>query len=63
MKQLLADIKSGEFAKKWVAENEAGCPNFEHVRQVERESKIEQVGAKLRKMMPFIDAVTIKPGD
>jgi ketol-acid reductoisomerase len=63
MKQLLADIRSGEFAKKWVAENEAGCPNFEHQRQVERESKIEQVGAKLRKMMPFIDAVTIKPGD
>ncbi len=63
MKQLLADIRSGDFAKKWVAENEAGCPNFEHQRQVERESKIEQVGAKLRKMMPFIDAVTIKPGD
>jgi ketol-acid reductoisomerase len=63
MKQLLAEIKSGEFAKKWVAENEAGTPNFEHVRQTEREQKIEQVGAKLRKMMPFIDAVTIKPGD
>jgi ketol-acid reductoisomerase len=63
MKQLLADIRSGEFAKKWIAENENGRPTFEHVRQSEREQKIEQVGAKLRKMMPFIDAVNIKPGD
>jgi ketol-acid reductoisomerase len=63
MKQLLSEIKSGEFAKKWIAENENGRPNFEHVRQTERDQKIEQVGAQLRKMMPFIDAVTIKPGD
>jgi ketol-acid reductoisomerase len=63
MKQLLADIRSGEFAKKWIVENENGCPNFEHQRQTEREQPLEQVGAKLRKMMPFIDAVNIKPGD
>jgi len=63
MKQLLAEIKSGEFAKKWINENETGRADFERVRQSERDSKIEQVGAQLRKMMPFIDAVTIKPGD
>src|ERR1700744_5392595 len=63
MKQLLADIRSGDFAKKWVGENESGRASFEQRRQSEREQQLELVGAKLRKMMPFIDAVTIKPGD
>jgi ketol-acid reductoisomerase len=63
MKQLLAEIKSGDFAKKWIAENESGRATFEHRRQTERDQPLELVGAKLRKMMPFIDAVTIKPGD
>jgi ketol-acid reductoisomerase len=63
MKQILAEIQSGEFAKKWIAENQNGRPNFEKVRQTEREQPIERVGAGLRKMMPFLDPVTIKPGD
>jgi ketol-acid reductoisomerase len=63
MKQLLAEIKDGSFAKRWISENEAGRPNFERRRQAERELLIEKVGADLRKMMPFVDPVTIKPGD
>ncbi|MGK3993908.1 ketol-acid reductoisomerase [Sorangium sp. So ce1024] len=63
MKRILADIQSGEFARKWIAENEAGRPKFEATRAKEREQKLEVVGANLRKMMPFIDPVTIKPGD
>ncbi|WP_434048140.1 MULTISPECIES: ketol-acid reductoisomerase [Sorangium] len=63
MKRILADIQSGEFARKWIAENEEGRPKFEATRSKEREQKLEVVGANLRKMMPFIDPVTIKPGD
>jgi ketol-acid reductoisomerase len=63
MKRILADIQSGEFARKWIAENEEGRPKFEATRAKEREQRLEVVGASLRKMMPFIDPVTIKPGD
>jgi ketol-acid reductoisomerase len=63
MKKLLDEIRSGEFAKRWIAENETGAKEFQRLRSQERESPIEVVGARLRKMMPFIDAVTIKPGD
>ncbi|HTN84053.1 MAG TPA: ketol-acid reductoisomerase [Sorangium sp.] len=63
MKRILAEIQNGEFARKWIAENEQGRPNFEATRAKEREQRLEVVGAKLRKMMPFIDPVTIKPGD
>jgi ketol-acid reductoisomerase len=63
MKRILAEIQSGEFARKWIAENEAGRPKFEATRAKEREQRLEIVGANLRKMMPFIDPVTIKPGD
>lgn len=63
MKKILGDIQSGSFAKKWIAENEAGRPKFEATREKEREQRLEVVGAALRKMMPFIEPVTIKPGD
>ncbi|WP_437300771.1 ketol-acid reductoisomerase [Sorangium sp. So ce426] len=63
MKRILAEIQSGEFARKWIAENEAGRPKFDATRAKEREQRLEIVGANLRKMMPFIDPVTIKPGD
>jgi ketol-acid reductoisomerase len=63
MKKILAEIQSGEFAKKWIAENEAGRPRFEAERAREREQPLERVGAALRQMMPFLDPVTIKPGD
>ena len=59
MKQLLAEIKDGSFAKAWIAENAAGRPNFEKRRASERELLIEQVGRKLRKMMTFVDAVDV----
>ncbi len=63
MKKILAEIQDGSFAKKWIDENKAGRPEFEKRRAAEREQQIEQVGAELRKMMPFVDPVTIKPGD
>jgi ketol-acid reductoisomerase len=59
MKQLLKEIQSGEFAKKWIAENENGCPNFKAMREQNRNHPIEVVGAKLRNMMPFLDPVQL----
>jgi ketol-acid reductoisomerase len=59
MKQLLEEIRSGQFAKQWIAENEAGCPNFKAMRERDRHHPIEVVGAKLRTMMPFLDPVQL----
>ncbi len=56
MRQLLADIQSGEFAKEWIAENRAGAENFQRMRDEAAGHQVEQVGSKLRKMMPWIDA-------
>ncbi|HMJ13610.1 MAG TPA: ketol-acid reductoisomerase [Polyangiaceae bacterium] len=63
MKRILADIQSGKFAKQWIAENQTGRPEFDKRRHDEREQILEKVGADLRKMMPFVDPVTIRPGD
>ena len=59
MKQILTDIQSGEFAKKWIAENEAGLPVYKATRDKELTHPIEVVGAKLRGMMPFLDPVQL----
>ncbi|HSE46995.1 MAG TPA: ketol-acid reductoisomerase [Gemmatimonadales bacterium] len=53
MRKILADIQSGAFAKEWLAECRAGGPHFAQLRERERDSGIEQVGAKLRAMMPW----------
>ncbi len=63
MKRILEDIQQGKFAKNWIDENKKGRPEFEQRRRGERELQIERVGAELRQMMPFVDPVTIKPGD
>ena len=56
MRQLLADIQSGEFAKEWIAENRAGAENFQRLRDEAAGHQVEQVGSELRKMMPWIEA-------
>jgi ketol-acid reductoisomerase len=55
MKQVLADIQSGEFAKEWIAENRAGAENFQRMRDEAAGHQIESVGKDLRSMMPWID--------
>ncbi|MFN8093616.1 MAG: ketol-acid reductoisomerase [Vicinamibacteria bacterium] len=59
MQRILDEIKSGQYAKRWVAENEAGRPVFNATRAAERSHQLEQVGAKLRPMMSFLDAVEV----
>jgi ketol-acid reductoisomerase len=56
MKELLADIQSGKFADEWVKENENGRPKMDAIRASEQSHSIEEVGKKLRGMMPFISA-------
>jgi ketol-acid reductoisomerase len=57
MKQLLQDVQDGTYAKAWIAENEKGRPEFNAMRNAERSHQIEQVGARLRQMMPFLKPV------
>ncbi len=54
MKKILKDIQSGEFAREWILENQAGRPVFSALRKKEKDYLIEQIGRKLRKMMPWI---------
>jgi ketol-acid reductoisomerase len=61
MKKMLEEIRNGTYAKTWIAENEQGRPHFNETRAREQEHPIEQVGAKLRAMMPFLDPVTVRP--
>jgi ketol-acid reductoisomerase len=61
MKKILAEIRDGSFAKAWIDENEKGCPNFLATRQREQTHRIEQLGPKLRAMMPFLQPV-VAPG-
>jgi ketol-acid reductoisomerase len=54
MKKVLTEIQEGKFARDWVLENQAGQPSFKATRRSEAEHPIEQVGEKLRAMMPWI---------
>jgi ketol-acid reductoisomerase len=63
MYQILQDIQDGSYARNWIEENEKGRPWFNEQRRLQQDHLIEQVGSQLRQMMPFIDPVTIRPGD
>ncbi len=61
MRQMLKEIQDGTYARKWIAENEAGRPWFKATRSREQEHPLEKVGAELRAMMPFLNPVTVRP--
>jgi ketol-acid reductoisomerase len=56
MRNILGEIQSGEFAKEWIAENEAGHENFDRMREEAASHEVEKVGGKLRGMMPWISS-------
>ena len=62
MKDVLSEIRDGSFAQRWIEENDRGRANFEARRRAEAEQPIEQVGARLREMMPFVQPVDRRPG-
>ena len=55
MKAVLRDIQDGTFARNWIAENEAGMPEFKRMMQADLDHPIEKVGADLRGRMDWLE--------
>jgi ketol-acid reductoisomerase len=55
MKEILANIQSGDFAREWIAENRAGKENFQRLRSEAATATIESTGKELRSHMSWID--------
>lgn len=56
MKKILTEIQTGQFAREWRAEFQAGLPNFKRLYEQDRSHPVEMVGRRLRKMMPWLNA-------
>ncbi len=54
MQKILKEVKSGKFAREWIKENELGRPNFNKLLQDGDNHAIEEVGKRLREMMPWM---------
>ena len=54
MKEILQDIQTGDFAREFIMENQTGTPKMKAMRRISKEHQIEQVGERLRAMMPWI---------
>jgi len=54
MRQILAEVQSGSFAREWILENQAGRPVYNALKRQESEHEIEVVGRQLRSMMPWL---------
>ncbi|MGB9405499.1 MAG: ketol-acid reductoisomerase [Candidatus Acidiferrales bacterium] len=59
MKKMLGRIQNGEFARQWIDENKTGRKNFNATRRKEQHQLIEDVGARLRGLMTFLNPVTV----
>ncbi len=59
MRKILAEIKDGTFANRWIAENQNGRPNYLARKEAETHHPIEKVGRELRKMMPFVNPIEV----
>jgi ketol-acid reductoisomerase len=55
MRRILAEVRDGSFAQRWIDEFDSGSPNFTAMSEAERQRQIEQTGAALRPMMSWID--------
>jgi ketol-acid reductoisomerase len=62
MRDVLKEIQDGSFAKRWVAESDSGRAEFNRLRAADRDHQIEQVGARLRAQMPFLNPVEVQAG-
>ncbi|ODS33716.1 MAG: ketol-acid reductoisomerase [Candidatus Scalindua rubra] len=56
MKKILSEIQNGSFAKEWILENKAGRPVFNALATKDKNHQVEKVGAKLRKLMKWIQS-------
>jgi ketol-acid reductoisomerase len=55
MKRILREIQTGEFAREWILENQAGQPTFQALRRINAEHPIEEVGREVRGMMSWLN--------
>jgi ketol-acid reductoisomerase len=53
MEETLEEVQTGEFAREWIAENQAGRPSYTQLRQAEKDHEIEDVGARLRDLFAW----------
>jgi len=56
MKAVLADIQDGSFAKRFIADQDAGAPEFKALRAKGEQHPIEATGRELRKLMAWVDS-------
>jgi ketol-acid reductoisomerase len=61
--EVLHNIQDGSFAEQWVKEFKSGSPNFKARRGREHDLLIEEVGANLRDMMPFVNPKHVKQSE
>jgi ketol-acid reductoisomerase len=54
MKEILREIQTGDFAREFIMENQTGAPKMKAMRRISKQHQIEQVGERLRSMMPWI---------
>ena len=62
MQKLLDEVRDGSFARRWIDENRTGRTSFDARRVAESDQQIERVGREMRRMMPFLDAKEVVPG-
>ena len=62
MRDVLREIQDGSFAAHWIAESDSGRAEFNRLREADRDHQIEQVGARLRAQMPFLNPVEVQAG-
>ena len=55
MKKILEEVQSGKFAKEWIEENKAGRPVFNALSKKDDKLLVEEIGARLRQMMPWME--------
>ena len=58
MRRMLKEIQDGTYARRWIEEDKNGRPWFNETRRREQQHPIEEVGATLRALMPFLKPVT-----
>jgi ketol-acid reductoisomerase len=54
MQMILDEIQTGQFATEWILENQAGRPSFRALERLEAEHPMEEVGKRIRAMMPWL---------
>jgi ketol-acid reductoisomerase len=61
-RELLTEIQDGTFARRWLADADAGYPEFRRLREADRQHDIELVGSALRSKMSWLDPVEVREG-